>query len=370
MIRKLSGILSQSMLQNLLSTFYASSTADVCLLVVDTQETPKEIINHVRIMIEETETTATKLCTKLFVLLLHFPPAKFFQPCYPSLFLQGWDHCYLDTIAHSAVKGVVDIRDWFWQCCFLQQSSQHDDPLFRTFQDMLPQAIPVIASRVFFGVKKTGSFNIPMNGHQRSLALMELFQKQGQTATTVGAVLCKKFRTYWKPLAMKEQLERAAVFSKSRESTLNITESIQVNLKSLFFDFLVYMVSKVNDNLNIDVIFNIDCTPAIVEFFIQILKFLPTPNLTQVQLLSRHLPRPIPLIYSPRFPFFHTVCITFDWVVDITVKEANANLDILGELPSAQVQGSSTSFNVSFHDIMTNLQQATLSSLTDKMEVC
>ena len=357
------------MLQDLLNNFIVSTTAEVCLLVVNTQETSKEVINHVRIMIEETETTAAKSQTKVFVLLLHFPPAQFFQPCYPSLFLQGWDHCYLDTIAHSAVKGVVDIRDWFWQCCSLKQSSQHDDTLLQTLEDMLPKAIPIIASRVFFGLKQNGFFNSPMNGHQRSKALMELFLKQGQTITTVGKVLCKKFRTYWRPLAMKELLERAAVFSKSRESTLNITESIQAKLKSLFFDFLVFMISKVNENLNIDVIFNCDCTPAIVELFIQILDILPTPDLTQVQLLSHHLPRPIPLIYSPGFPFFKTVCNTFDRVVDISVKEANAKLDILGEGPAA-VQEMSARFNFSPHDVLTNLQEATLSTLTDKLEVC
>ena len=45
---------------------------------------------------------------KLFVLLLHFPPTMFYEPCYPALFLYGWDHYYLDTISQSPGVGVTD----------------------------------------------------------------------------------------------------------------------------------------------------------------------------------------------------------------------------------------------------------------------
>ena len=57
---------------------------------------------------------------KLFVLLLHFPPSMFFDACYPSLFLRGWNHYYLDTIGHtpSLTPGVVNIEEWFERCCF------------------------------------------------------------------------------------------------------------------------------------------------------------------------------------------------------------------------------------------------------------
>ena len=47
---------------------------------------------------------------KLFVLLLHFPAMMFYEPCYPSLFLPGWDHYYLDTIDQSYNSSLVDTK--------------------------------------------------------------------------------------------------------------------------------------------------------------------------------------------------------------------------------------------------------------------
>ena len=334
MVYKLSSILSQTTVQDLLKQFLQSKTAEVCLLVVNMQETSKEIVNHVRIMIEETEEHVIKKMKKLFVLLLHFPPAQFFHPCYPSLFLQGWDHCYLDTIAHSAIEGVVDIRDWFWQCCFPQQSSQlveDEDALLQALQEMLPQAIPILASRVFFGSRKNGPFNSPMNGLQRSEILRELLFKKGKKGATVGKVLCERFRSYWKPSVMAEELERAAVFSRNMESTLNITESIQNRFKNLFVNFLVYMISSINENFNIDIIFNPDCTPALEELFLEIVIAYPAPELSQINHLSSHLPPPGPLAYTPRFPFFRTVYEIFENVLEESKQETNLEFDLLNE---------------------------------------
>ena len=344
MVYKLSSILSQTTIQELLKHFLQSDTAEVCLLVVNMQEISKEIVNHVRIMIEETETMVTKQMTKLFVLLLHFPPAQFFHPCYPSLFLQGWDHCYLDTIA---IKGVVDIRDWFWQCCFPQQSLQlveDEDALLQALQDMLPQAIPILASRVFFGSRQNSSFNSPMNGLQRSEALGELLFKKGKEGATVGKVLCERFRAYWKPSLIAKELERAAVFSRNRESTLNITESIQNRFKTLFINFLVYMISRINENFNIDIIFNSDCTPAIEELFLEILRAYPAPELSQINHLSSNLPPPGPLTYIPKFPFFRKVYEIIEKVLDDSKQEfqTTIELDVLNETSSKSQDMSTT----------------------------
>ena len=47
---------------------------------------------------------------KLYVLLLHFPAMMFYDPCYPSLFLYGWDHYYLDAIDQTNESVLVDTR--------------------------------------------------------------------------------------------------------------------------------------------------------------------------------------------------------------------------------------------------------------------
>ena len=362
---KLSSILSQTTIQDFIRNFLDSKTAEVCLLVVNMHETTKEMVNHVRIMIEEAENLSTIQMTKIFVMLLHFPPSQFYKTCYPSLFLKGWDHCYLDTIAHSTVQGVVDIRDWFWQCCFPNQSSQlEEDTLLQALLGILPQSIPVLAARVFFGSRQNSSFNSTMKGHERSVALKALLLKKGRDGITVGRILCEKFRAYWKPGVMAKHLEKAAVFSRNRESTLNITESIQTNFKSLFFDFLVYMVSKINENYNIDIIFDADCSETVQDVFFKILKVFPTPKFS---LLSDSLPQLKPLVYTPKFPFFQTVCDTMEKVVELSKKEANMKLDILSDVTTPP--DSSLDWAVSPQDILSTLQQAISNTLTQKMEV-
>ena len=103
--------------------------------VINMQETKKQMVNHIRIMVEQAEgnplhphvSTAPQgtrdyclwrsiiICTplsslqKLFVLLLHFPPSMFYDRCYPALFLNGWDHHYFDSLQPEP-EGIVDIR--------------------------------------------------------------------------------------------------------------------------------------------------------------------------------------------------------------------------------------------------------------------
>ena len=369
---KLSNILSQTTIQDFIRNFLDSETAEVCLLVVNMHETTKEIVNHVRIMIEEAETLSTRPMTKMFVMLLHFPPSQFYQICYPTLFLKGWDHCYLDTIAHSTVQGVVDIRDWFWQCCFPNQSSQQEeDTLLQALLGILPQSISVLAARVFFGSRRNGSFNSTMNGLERSNALNELLLKNGSDGITVSRILCEKFRAYWKPGVMAEHLEKAAIFSKNRESTLNITESIQTNFRSLFLDFLVYMISRMNENYNIDIIFDSDSCVAVQDVFLEVLRVFPTPKLSKVSLLSNSLPQLKPLVYTPKFPFFQVVYDIMEKVVEQSREEANVKLDTLGDItthPDSSLDLSVRSI-MTPQDILVTLQQAISNRITNKMEV-
>ncbi len=360
---KLSSILSQTTIQDYIRNFLDSETAEVCLLVVNMHETTKETVNHVRIIIEEAETLSTRQTTKMFAVLLHFPPSQFYQPCYPSLFLKGWDHCYLDTIANSTVQGVINIRDWFWQCCFPNQSSQLEkDTLLQALLGILPQSISVLAARVFFGSRQNGSFNSTMNGLERSKALNELLLKKGHGGITVGQVLCEKFRAYWKPGVMAEHLEKAAIFSRNRESTFNIMESIQTNFKSLFLDFLVYMISISNENYNIDIIFDFDCSEAVQDVFLEVLRVFPTPKLSKVRDLSNSLPQLKPLVYTPNFPFFLFVFNIMEKVVEQSREEVNVKLSIFARIPTH----SDSSLD---QDILVALQHAISNRIAEKMEV-
>ena len=97
-----------------LRAYLMSKTAKVLLFVANMADMALPMVNHLRVMIEEAENlhhnqlNPSALKIKRFVLLIHLPPSNFLYPCYPALYLRGWDHFYLDTIR----------QDWFNHCCF------------------------------------------------------------------------------------------------------------------------------------------------------------------------------------------------------------------------------------------------------------
>ena len=340
MVCKLSNVPSQSHVLDLLRTFVQSETAEVLLLVVNMQEIRQQVMNHIRIMIEEEEAHLLKedRKQKLFLLLLHFPPSKFSNACYPSLFLRGWDHCYLDTVAHSAVTGVVDIRSWFWDCCFPPETlpPPEEDPLIIAMKEILKEAIPILASRVFFGLVCNGHFNTAMSGSKRTKILKTLLFDKG-----VGDALCERFRSYWKPSVMSEYLEKAVAFTRSQDSTLNITDSIHTTFKSLFFDFLVYMISRINEDCNIDVLFRQNTTPAVRDLFLDIVRLFRIPKLSELKLRRAHPQLGKQTSYLPQFPFFKAVSGEMERLVEDCREEANTRTNIMEGLESDE-EGSMT----------------------------
>ena len=336
---KLSGLLSQTAVEELLKNFVSSDAAEVCVLLANTQDTTRKTINHIRVMIEEAELKTPAQCCKVFVLLLHFPPAQFFQHCYPSLFLKGWDHCYLDTLAHSTVEGGVNIEDWLFKCCFPTKEACPGTPdtLLQTLTKLLPQAIPIISARVTFGKKSDDSFNSTMNATQRSKALHVLLFERG-----VGGVLCEKFRAYWKPKVIVEYLEKAAMFSKQRESTLNITDAIQTQFKALFMDFCVYMIAQANEKFNLDIAYAGDTETDIHRLFLDLLKVFPVPQLHQLNWLCNNLPSLQPAVQSLHFPFFTSICEEMEKRVELSREAANISLELLANFKQLEARKSST----------------------------
>ena len=369
MVCKLSNVPSQSQVLELLHSFVHSDTAEVLLLIVNMQEVKQQIINHIRIMIEEEEALLMKegKQPKLFLLLLHFPPSKFNNACYPSLFLRGWDHCYLDTIAHSAVKGVIDIRSWFWDCCFPQEivPPPEEDPLILALREILHESIPILSSRVFFGMIMNGHFNTTMSGSKRSKALKTLLFEKG-----VGKVLCEKFRTYWKPNIMAEYLEKAVVFTRSQDSTLNITDSIQATFKNLFFDFLVYMISRINEDCNIDVLFSPDSSPAIENLFLNIAGAFPVPKLSQLKARSSQLQVVKQTHYLPQFPFFKMVSDVIEQLVEESREDANKQIDLLKGIERNTVEVSLTYYGATNQQsLLVKLKEIVVKKIKEIMQV-
>ena len=315
---KLSSFQSQSSVQELLKAFVISGTSEVCVLLANMQETTTKMINHLRVMIEEAEIRVNKefrplnteennsptessrtlteakfrhpQCCKLFILLLHFPPAQLYKHCYQALFLRGWDYCYLDTIAHSTEKGRINTEDWFLSSYF---PNYELGAVENTLSELFPQIASLVSARVL---------RIKSNRNASQYNIDTLLTKTG-----LDKVLCGKFRAYWEPKVMAEYLERAATYSKLRESTLNITDTIQTQLKSLFTDFCVYMLIQAFENFNFEKMDSLnDTSKPIYKLFFGVLSIFPVPELHQLKFILQS-DNTISPQYYPLFPFFHFV---------------------------------------------------------------
>ena len=314
---------SQSKLEKLLEDFVKS---DRCLLLLTAsmQEVTKKMVNHLRVIVEEAESRIENK-TKLFVLLLHFPPAMFFNPCYSSLFLQGWDHYYLDSITPATltkgadIRTVVDINEWFQRCCCSDYEASHcNDSMLTALQSMLEDAVPVIASRLDLKIGKKGS---PIDASQRTNIIKDLLVNKH-----IGTVLSRRFAEYWTPETMLELLQKVTKFTHSRKSTLNITDALQTTFRALFFDFLVYMLAKINEHRYLNILLEKDSTPTnLLDLFLKLTQNVPVPDLKSLQVLSATvtLQAPNKSENIPKFPFFKYVCEAVDKYIDDSTEKVN-----------------------------------------------
>ena len=342
MMCKVSSQHTQSKLEKLLEDFIKSECR-LLFLTASMQDVTNKMVNHLRVIVEEAE-SQIKNTNKLFVLLLHFPPAMFFTPCYSSLFLQGWDHHYLDSITPATltrgaeVRTVVDINEWFQRCCCSGYTSSPDNhKMVTALECMLGDAVPVIASRLVLKIGKRTPFCGSTNATQRTNIIKVLLLEKG-----IGKVLSQQFAKYWNPRSMLELLQKVTRFTNSWKSTLNITDAIQTTFRSLFFDFLVYMFAKINEDHNLDILWNARCTSHTLELFMNLLRILPVPDFKSLQILSATviLQAPKESSHLPKFPFFRYVCEAVDKCIDENREKVNQGiLSTLLQGNTGQLQG-------------------------------
>ena len=340
---------SQNKLEKILSSF-AISKHQVLLLIANMQELTKRMANHLRIMIEEAESRMENK-SKLFVLLLHFPPLMFFNPCYPSLFLQGWSHHYLDaiacgTLAIEGVRSVVDIKRCFYHCCFsdsLSEPENEEGRMLKALNELFPEAIPIIASQVAFTCEINGSA-VGLNASQRTELLQKFFNTTNDEGNYLGddsrdsiaKILTAKFCKYWTHQLMVQQIDHISRSMYAQESTLNITDSIQSIVRAAFFDFLVYMFTRISEDYIID-INEEDGSPVVCgdQLFLALLREIRVPELAQLKSLTATRQEHKKAKCVLKFPFFKYVCEILDRAIDESREGVNQQFNI--ENPSASL---------------------------------
>ena len=340
MLLKLSRAHSQEILQTHIKTFL-DSHCEVFVIIINSQQIHKRMINHLRIMIEEEERrniTSKQMecaCKKLFVLLLHFPAHEYYNQVYPALFLQGWDHHYLDSIAsvkltaYGFKEKVVDIELWFQLTC-LPSEPQSENAILndRLNQLLLKEAIPVVASKI--DNPSSELFSMTVDASRKTQYLKALFCGDKKM---IGEILLRKFCRLWNPARMAEYIDSAANTGYSTKSTLNIIETVETTFRYLFFDFLVYMLSHINAGFNIDLLFTLQThhSRPVVNLFCQIVEVFPCPPLYLLPTHCSNLKTQLEHSGSKRlFPFFNEVSKVVEDVVEM-YKESGLNEDMQKE---------------------------------------
>lgn len=255
----------------------------IFVLIANMQDLTVEMINYLRIVIEQKEDKSRKL----FVLLLHFPQFQFFNRCYPALFLTGWDHFYLDSLTTDIkaegipkpLRNVVDIKQCF---CIALKIATSDEVLSLDLEPLLEVAIPVISSRVIVG-SSGKKYNKTLSVSERQELLRQIFiQPQDQcnqlVCTPIGKASCTLFHRYWDNKNVVKFLQDAANFTFHHQSTLSITSYIQTRIKALFFEFIIYVLWMINQDCNLDTLFSFQETSSAIlvqKAFADVIKTVP-----------------------------------------------------------------------------------------------
>ena len=266
---KLSAIRTQEQFVSILRDYFQDPTKRVLLFVADMQYVKQKRINFVRNMIDQEESlTRAKVGTyltlnKLIVILLHYPPTIFNRTLhktrigsffrYPAHFLHGWDHCYLDNLQKQKENNPLNIQNWLslTLLSYKDELKRIKESMLESLKNKLPTLTVDILSRIKFGTNLNCIFNSNnLDLYQRAQLLEHLFKTQ------IGPMLCEMFISYWKSDFIREQIHNYANSIFQNLSNLSFTDLVVTSFWNLFTSFLTLMVYKMNENLNLEVLFD------------------------------------------------------------------------------------------------------------------
>ena len=312
-----------------ITSFIDNGEQQVFILIANMQDITIEMVNYLRIVIEQKESRSTIFYEKLYVLLLHFPQVQFFNRCYPALFLNGWDHFYLDSLTTDIrlegipkpLRNVVDIKQCFR---IALQIADSNDEISLHLEPLLEVAIPVISSRVIVGSSQ-GEYNRTISVSTRQVQLRSLFFNEGR-CTPIGEAFCALFCKYWDNKTVIKFLQDSANFTFCHQSTLSITSYIQTRIKALFFEFIIYVLWMTNQDCNLDTLFSAKLAKSfemVQNVFSSVIRtmFKKLHGLKTLPHICRHLNPPEDKMFQ--FPFFSMTYHYVEELIDVCHEIVN-----------------------------------------------
>ena len=339
---KLESVRTLEAFTNILQEFMESSSNYLLLVIANMQNCSQRRINHVRSMIEERELSSESNIglKKHFVILLHFPPSLgHTKPCYPTLFLHGWEHIYLDSIYAGEHMDPVDVCQWMRMSCAMARGPNITDDSFASKElehfpvqlreglvQLLPHAVNVAVSRIMFGDNKNCLLNRRMDARKRAEMLLQLLCEN----PVLSEVLCEKFARAWDLKSIIDQLSMAAHCQLEQDSCLTVSDRIQSRFRTLFYNYVSLSLFQLNKEFNLEILFepfdsNNEAT-AVKTLFVKIFKTLPIPKLNELRLQNHTFDarQSVQCAHqSPVFPFFSLVAQEIEQALDSILMEIN-----------------------------------------------
>ncbi|XP_019858199.1 PREDICTED: uncharacterized protein LOC100640592 [Amphimedon queenslandica] len=307
---------SQEKLNTILNHFFLSSCT-ILLLSADMNELHKDTINHTRLLIEEAELTRKELnANKLIFLILHFPTNMFYSHCYPSIFLSGWRHIYMDMIGQTKTTTNTNVEEWL-KICLLRKNTTKTVKTKSFVPDSIlnlwiEEWLPMIANSIPIQYINDFSSEADAKNCWKNL-LIDL---------KVDSVIKKRFNSYWQKSTMYELSHHAANYVVTYHSTCSLSSTIEATIQSSFKNFVLYFLFMINQNMAMHTVMGQGDGESFVDPFLKILSVLPLPkSLEEIRLELTVLNYPVLLSFDrknivPHFPFFPVVYKSIEALVN------------------------------------------------------
>ena len=204
---------------------------DLLIIYCNSKLILKETINYTRVVIEDLEWE--KQIYKKIVFLMMFPSELFFEHFYPSHYLDGWNHYYLDSIAPAINKWSINLKDCF-RFSLLKDESESAHLIKEIFKNLYISEIPVVCAS-FISLPTYDTKCKDLN----TLVQLILLEEN----SSIGNVLFQKFCKQWTPRKMQQILHKAANSSHTQSCKISMTNSVDMLVKFKFRDFIIYMLT-------------------------------------------------------------------------------------------------------------------------------
>jgi hypothetical protein len=341
---------------------FTETPKQTLIVTVDTHLISTERINHVRLLVEDVEKRfelaqsqggADVVRRKLFLIVLQIPGRNMYtqKPCYPAVFLNGWDFMFVDSCSSH---DLVDVRQWQREIIKQEQGKlQQGQPaneetdkdndkavdasqgltasrdwskiVRKPLESYLDKALEYVLSKLTFGKVSTEIkdklpvfYRQEQSVRKRVRALREFLQDH----QVLQQAMSKFLAGIWKGDLVEEQMQESCQQLLTDKVSLSLSETLNNIFMQVEKHFLLWFIQLIGERFNLVTLTDPEKQSAapneeVVALFGFKLANERVPSMQELALLANAAwdRREVQVVETlPRFPFFDA---TFDRINQI-----------------------------------------------------